>query len=110
MLENFSRKNDRLDDLWISIIEEKGAECGEFNCFVKKFLILSHGNADLESGFSVNRECLMENQHEESLIAERQVYDSLTDASGVEKLNITKSMILAARNSHARYVEFMEEK
>jgi len=43
---------------------------------MKLILVLSHGNAAVESGFSVNGDMLVENLHEASLVAQRIVYDS----------------------------------
>ena len=40
-------------------------------------LILSHGQATVESGFSVNGKCLLENFHTESLIAQRHTHDHM---------------------------------
>lgn len=109
-MNGFSRQHDRLDDLWMTVVEESRKECQELCSFLKKVLILSHGNADLERGFSVNRECLIENQMEQSLVAQRQIYDAINVAGGVQNIPITKSLIHAARNAHARYQESMEQK
>jgi len=38
-------------------------------------LIRSHGNAAVESGFSVNKELLVENMEEETIVAQRVVFD-----------------------------------
>lgn len=73
-------------------------------------MIQSHGNADLERGFSVNREYLVENQSEQFLIAQRQIYDALIVARGVQNITITKSLLHSARNAHSRYVESMEQR
>ena len=44
---------------------------------VKLVLVLSHGNASVEGGFSVNKELLIENMHEETAVAQRVVYDAI---------------------------------
>ena len=46
--------------------------CDNFIDFAK--LILSHGNAIVERGFSVNAECLVENQLDKSLISGAKTY------------------------------------
>lgn len=38
---------------------------------VKMLLVLSHGQASVESGFSINKELIVENQKEASLVAQR---------------------------------------
>lgn len=52
----------------------------------------------------------MESQEEASLTAQRQIHDAFISAGGVKNVNITMSIILAVRNSRARYVEFLKGK
>ena len=40
-------------------------------------LTLSNGNATVESGFSINIDILVENVHETSVAAQRQVFDGI---------------------------------
>ena len=72
--------------------------------------MLSHGNASVESGFSVNQEMLVENLHEESLVAQRQVYDAVLAAGGVAAVEIEKSMLQHVRGAHSRYQECLRKK
>ena len=44
-------------------------------CVFKLLLCLSHGQASVERGFSVHSDLLVENMHEDSLIAQRIVQD-----------------------------------
>ena len=62
---NLLAKEDRYKQLWAA---------------VKLCLILSHGQATVESGFSVNKEILVENQLAETLVAQRRVYDAVKHA------------------------------
>lgn len=48
---------------------------------VKMCLVLSLGNASVESGFSINKSLLIENLHETTLINQRHVYDAILEAS-----------------------------
>jgi len=41
---------------------------------VKLVLVLSHGNASVEGGFSVNKELLIENMLEDTIVSQRVVY------------------------------------
>ncbi len=52
----------------------------------KLVLILSHGNASVESGFLVNSSILVENMHEDSIDAQRTVYDALSHDSSISAL------------------------
>ena len=48
---------------------------------------MSHGNASVESGFSVNEDLLVENLLESSLVSKRLVYDAVKyhgDSSNIE--------------------------
>ena len=60
---------------------------------VKLILIVSHGNAAVESGFSINNDMLVENLLEESLVGQRTVYDAIQKAGGVLSVNIDKRML-----------------
>ena len=73
-LQAFSRDNGRLDGLYASLIGTK-ADFKELWSVAKIIFIQSHGNATVESGFSVNEDILIENLKEESLVAQRIVYD-----------------------------------
>lgn len=66
-LANFDRKQQRLDTLWTNICSQNHKK---LQFFVKLLLCLSHGNAAVERGFSVNKECLVENLKEDSLVAQ----------------------------------------
>jgi len=72
-------------------------------------LIPSHGNA-VESGFSVNSNFLVENMHEDSLIAQRTVYDAFKACGGMMSVNISRAMLQYVRGSNARYKEALERK
>lgn len=86
--------NNQYPDLWIVI---------------KHILILSHGNAAVESGFSVNKNILVENMLENSLIAQRRIYDSVkNDENGLMNFEITKEMRKYVKNSHQRYKEALD--
>ena len=69
-------------------------EC--FDCLfevTKIVLILLHGNAQVESGFSINKVIVVENLHESSIVAQHQVYNGIVHAGGVRNVEITKSMV-----------------
>ena len=64
----------------------------------------------MESGFSINGDILSENLQEESVVAERQVYDRIHNQGGVLHVDITKEMMRFVRVSHSRYIEALKEK
>lgn len=70
---------------------------------------MSHGNAFVERGFSINKEVIVENQFAKSLVAQRQVYDAIQSLGGLDNIIIDKEMILKARNARSLYNEALEE-
>ncbi|GFO14760.1 AAK AK-HSDH: amino acid kinase superfamily aak domain-containing protein [Plakobranchus ocellatus] len=58
-------------------------------------LLLSHGNADVERGFSVNKEVSVENLLEESLVARRLICQYVSDSGAcMSQVPITKEMLV----------------
>ena len=72
--------------------------------------ILSYGNADVESGVSVNTDMLVEYLKEESLIAQCRVCDLIVVRGGVLNINITSGMLIYVRQSDSRYQECLKQK
>jgi len=106
---NFTRSKDRLDNFYFRLIGSS-SEYAELFSVIRSVLILSHGNAAVESGFSVNSDFLVENLQEDSLIAQRTVYDAVKACGGVMSVNISKAMLQYVRGSNARYKEALERK
>lgn len=110
LCKTYKRSKKRLDVFFVELFDLFGAEdYVELNSFIKFVLTLSHGNASVERGFSINKECIVENLKEESLVALRQVHDGVTSAGGLESFVITKDLVHSARNAHARYTENLKE-
>lgn len=58
----YYRKKDRFDMFWIKMLNAYGLQdSSNLENFVKIILTLSHGNAALERGFSINKECITHN-------------------------------------------------
>lgn len=53
---------------------------------------------------------MIENLKEQSLIAQRTVFDAVSFLGGIEKTEITKKMLNCVQTSHARYRQCLEEK
>lgn len=68
LMKGFTR-DERLDHFWKKATVSNNIST-EFMSFLKKIFVMSHGNASVERGFSVNGECLVENQSQKSLIAQ----------------------------------------
>lgn len=63
-----------MDHSWDILLQE--SKCDDLKRVRKLSVILPHGNAVMERGFSMNSECIMNNTREESLVGCRIVYDS----------------------------------
>lgn len=108
-LKTFS-DDERLDHFWFRTIFGGSKVPEELSSFLKMIFILSHGNASLERGFSINKECFVENLAEESLVAQRQIYDAIIANGGLDSVSITKPLILSARNAHHRYMDALKKR
>jgi len=71
---------------------------------VKMLLVLSHGQATVEKGFSINKEVVVENQLLESLVARRIIKDHIDLVGGVGNVDISRTMIISVRSAWARYL------
>ena len=108
-LNKFSRKKDKLDAFLMKLCTEQ--ECSKhFVDFVKRILVVFHGNAAVERSFSFNKEFLVENLQEHSLIAQRSVHDFIKNFSKVTDICISKDMITAFKNASYNRVEALKEK
>ena len=77
---------------------------------IRLCLLLSHGQASVERGFSVNKEITVESMKERSLVSQRIICDHLRFVGGVENINVTQQMMVAAKNSRQTYMAHLEEK
>ena len=94
-------RQDRLDKFWKEIISNF-FDASDLMSFLMMVFVLSHGQAKVETGFSMN-ECLVVNMTEKSMVAQRKLYEG-----GISKVDITKRMIHYVRNSLGRYMEDLE--
>ena len=76
---------------------------------MKVLLVLSHGQASVERGFSVNKEIEVENLHEHSLVAQRIICDHLRAVGGVLNVPVTKKLLAAAASSRQKYEKYLQE-
>lgn len=106
-MKSYNPSEKHLDRFWRDIV---GQDFKDLLNVVKMVCCLSHGNANIERGFSINVECFFENMREESIIARRQVYDAVSHHGDVKTLEISKTLILNARNAHSRYLEDLKRR
>ncbi len=104
----FSRQKDRLDLFFHSLMASK-KEYAVLWPVVKHLLTLSHGQADVERGFSINKEAIRDNQKQLSLISRRIIIDSIRSVGGIENVNISKEMLNYASNARHTYRLYLDE-
>ena len=86
-------------------------ECADLYRVVKISLVLSHGNAATERGFSVNKQILQDNMMERSLIAQRLVHQAIPKTEKkLLDIAITKQMVADVRMASSRRVAYLEAK
>ncbi|KAJ8375217.1 hypothetical protein SKAU_G00057970 [Synaphobranchus kaupii] len=76
---------------------------------VKVLLVMSHGQASVERGFSVNKEVEVENLKEQSLVAQRFIIDHIRAVEGVCKVQITKELLTSAAGARQKYCAYLDE-
>ena len=77
---------------------------------VKMLLVLSHGQATVERGFSVNKQVETDNLYEESVVAKRTICDYVSYVGGIQNVDVTnKKLILAATTARQKYCAHLSE-
>ena len=71
--------------------------------FVKKLLILSHGQATVQHGFSVNKEVETWNVDEDTVIAQRRICYHVRVYSAVTQVPLTKELLNYCATARTRY-------
>ena len=72
--------------------------------------MLSHGQASVR-GFSVNSNLLVENMHEDSLVAQRIVHDHMKSLKlEADEVKVTKSCLDSVNSARRRYFDVLKQK
>ena len=84
---NFQSAEDRVDTLFFECMANESYK--SLFSVVKLILILSHGQATVERGFSVNKEVEVQNLKQYTLVAQRIVCDHVNSMGGVLKVELS---------------------
>ena len=107
--KEFDYRKDRLDQLYFQCLN--GCEqWGELWNVIRKLLLLSHGQASVERGFSVNRQTMDQNLSAEGLVARRLVKDYVISVGGIKNVTVNSQMLKAASAAHTKYFCASEDK
>ncbi|KAK6993641.1 Luciferin 4-monooxygenase [Biomphalaria glabrata] len=104
--ELFHPATERLDDFLYNNFKPLDTALWDV---LRPLLLLSHGLATVERGFSYNKEVMIENVHEETLIAQRRICDFLKVNGGVLDVAITKPLLTAAASGCQNYNQYLEK-
>lgn len=105
---DFDPMSDRVDTLLYENIASKSAWKSLWHV-IQILLVMSHGQASVERGFSVNKQVMVENMKAESVIAQRVIADSIRAAGGLEKIIITKELQMSASSARQRYLAYLDD-
>ena len=72
-------------------------------------LILSHGQASVERGFSVNGHMLQDNMREKCIVSQRLILDYLTNVGGSSNVVVSPALLASATTARQRYHSYLEE-
>ena len=70
----------------------------------------SHGESQIECGFSISKSLLIENMHEKSICAQRLVSDFVKSSNKeVHEIEIENELILSCKAVHSKYKIDLED-
>ena len=76
---------------------------------IKMLLVLSHGQASMERGFSVNKEVEVENLMKQSVVAQRVVCEAVKSAGGVSEIKLVNELMTSCSLARQRYTAHLEK-
>ena len=75
----------------------------------KMRLTISHGQASIERGYSINKDLLVENPREKTVVALRTVHDSISTLEDhFTKLPLTPAMKRHVKSARMRYGQYLD--
>ncbi|XP_053347667.1 uncharacterized protein LOC128518536 [Clarias gariepinus] len=99
-LVSYRSTETRLDTFLHGVLAERYDELWGF---CKKLLLLSHGQATVERGFSINKEVETCNMQEETMVTHRLVCDYVNICGGLLNVPISKELLASAASARSRY-------
>ena len=99
--KEFNLKEEGVDEFYYRVIGNKSDFIALF-MVVKPILILSHGNACVEAGFSVNNDLLLPNLKQRTIVSQSVVYDFVEQSGRPLSVNINDELIKSVRIARQR--------
>lgn len=107
--KGFSVETGRVDAFYFDRLANK-ADLKELWKVGKLLLALSHGQATVERGFSSNKEVMVENLAQHSLVAQRVICDHVRSVGSVLNVVFFKELLLPTASGRQRYHTALDEK
>lgn len=76
---------------------------------IKQVLLLSHGQASVERGFSVNKQVERDNMSGRSVIAERVITETVRQFGSAKDVPLTKELLLSASTAYSKFRQHLED-
>lgn len=105
---SFCRTKQRLDDFFYTHLSSDITYSALWNV-VQIVLLLSHGQAPVERGFSINNDTMMINLMESSLVARRAIFDYVQHCGGIDHVSINKDMRLSCVTARSKYRLYLDQ-
>ena len=110
LFRNYDIKSFNLDGFFMDYLKDS-IHYKSFTHVLKIILTLFHGQADVEHGFSLNKQLVVENMSETSLVAQRFVKDHmLVNNYQLHDMSIDKELIRCVKSSNSAYKEVLKQK
>jgi len=104
---NFDISTWRVVVLLFDTMANNPSLCKLWTC-VKALLLLWHGQASVERGFSVNKQVEIDNLNEDTFVAERLICDHVTSVGGLKNIDTSnKALLLAASSARLKYMYYL---
>lgn len=103
---NFNFSTDRLDELFSTYMNTHPYQ--KLFKVAQLLLVLSHGQASVERGFSVDKELEVENLANQSLVAQCLVCDHINAVGGILNVSITQPLLTSCSAARKRYERYLE--
>lgn len=106
-LSSFDKHKDRLDTFYYDCLSGK-REYKKLWPIVQDILLLSHGQASVERGFSINKEMENPSLNQRTLIAKRHIVDFIRSKGGLDKVSITQQLLQYASQAYSHYNAYLD--
>ena len=104
---SFNPKTQRIDEFFIKHMSADSFP--KLLTVVKLLLLLSHGQASVERGFSVNKETIADNLSQKALVGRRVICDHVRTVGGVLNVSIAKELMQSVSFSRKKYEQHLKQ-